>query len=110
VVWARTPSGGTARGLTVTDVRARARRDDPGVYVAEHGEKVRLRGEPGKRFTFMRYDRDTGGEFAVLLGGLPGHRIERCVLVDRVQPYRRRKARVVRSIAREDRKDDDGND
>lgn len=63
---------------------------DEGVYWPEPNETVRLAREPGAKFQFVRFGNDKGGDFAVVIGGPPGHRIERCVTVDRIVPLRRR--------------------
>lgn len=67
----------------------RAHLDDPWVYHAEAGERIRVSGLGGA-FTFIRYDRDNGGDYAVVVGGVRGHLLERCVFVDRVRPFRGR--------------------
>jgi hypothetical protein len=66
----------------------RARLGDPGIYRAEAGERVRVTGLRGT-FTFIRYDNDRGGDYAVVVGGLRGHTLERCIYVNRVRPMRR---------------------
>lgn len=83
----------------------RATVDDPGIYVANVGEMVRISGEIRGRFRFVRYERDNGGDFAVVVGGISGHSLERCFTVDRVEPMRRRR-RPRRSIS--PRNDDTG--
>lgn len=69
----------------------RASVDDPGVYRPAEGEIVGLKREPGAKFRFVRYGRDRGGDYAVLVGGLRGHSLERCVTVDRVRKLPRRR-------------------
>lgn len=95
---ARESNGDGPGHLVTRPPGQRARRNDPGIHVAEEGETVRVARELGARYRFLRYSSDSGGDFAIVIGGLPGHRIERCVTVDRIQPLRRRRtARVVRS-------------
>lgn len=83
-------------GVPVPNRTGRARRGDPDVYEAESGEIVRVAGV-APRCTFVRYEHDMGGDFAVVIGGKHGHRLERCVFVDRVKPLRKRRAARVRS-------------
>lgn len=64
---------------------ARAKRGDPGVYEPSEGEVVRVDGI-GRNCKFIRFGHDKGGDFAVVVGGKSGHRLERCVFVDRVHP------------------------
>lgn len=83
------------------------------MYEAEPGERVRIAREPGARFVFVKYHRDNGGDFAIVRGGLSGHRLERCFTVDRVQPFvNGKRTRVVRSDQTDSelRKDDDDDD
>lgn len=60
-----------------------------GVYVPQPGEKVRVSGMKGARFEFLRYGRDQGGVYAVVLGGPSGHTLERCVKPERIMKTRR---------------------
>jgi hypothetical protein len=59
------------------------------VYEPEPGEIVRVEGI-SRRCRFVRFGQDRGGDFAVVLGGKPGHILERCVYVDRVHPVGRK--------------------
>lgn len=61
-----------------------------GVYVPVVDETVRVAGLKGARFTFKGYGRDSGGIYAVVLGGVSGHRLERCVAPERIVRIRRR--------------------
>jgi hypothetical protein len=61
-----------------------------GVYVPRVDETVRVAGLKGARFTFKGYGRDSGGIYAIVLGGVSGHRLERCVAPDRIVRIRRR--------------------
>lgn len=78
----------------------RARVGDSGVLEPEIGELVRVKGIIGAKFTFKGYGSDKGGDYAIIIGGLHGHRTERCVVVDRLQSLRhRRRTRSVISNA-----------
>jgi hypothetical protein len=91
----------------------RARRADAAVYQPEPGEWIRAAHLPGQKFRFIRFASDSGGDYAVIIGGPPGHRMERCVTVDKIEPYRRRLRRPFGVVSNEarlltNRNDDDG--
>jgi hypothetical protein len=75
----------------------RAHRDTPGIFLPDKDETIKVRGLKGK-WKFVQLEQDAGGDFAVIVGGLSGHRKRRYVTLDRLismRPKRRRKRKVV---------------
>jgi hypothetical protein len=62
---------------------------DPGVYVAQEGERVKVAGFRGE-YRFIEYGDDRAGDYAVVQGGSKDH--QRIVTVDRILSRSRRRA------------------